>query len=445
MNDFNSNHEYHITPVPENEETMQQPAGGEPMPEPGKPPRKKRSRLVIGLCSVAAACLLFAGGAVIGHSMLNQDTGSVTNQQASGDLPTIEIVNHPDSVVNNNTTGMAGTEIYKKVSPSIVSVLVPEGSGSGVIMTEDGYIITNDHVVDGAQQVSVQLSDGTQLNAKVVGKDAKTDLAVIKVEPEGKLTAAEFGNSDALQPGEPAYAIGSPGGVELANTITSGCISAINRDITIDDRVMTLIQTDASINPGNSGGALINQYGQVVGITSSKMSSNGFGTPSYEGLGFAIPMSTAKMIVDELIANGYIAGRPSIGITGRNLTARQAQVNNLPQGVHVESVDERAHAYEEGLLPGDIITKVNGQTITTMNEINEIKEGKKAGEQLTLEVYRMSTGKIMTLTITLTDEHDLAEEETSQQDQTQQYPYSGRGDGGYSQYDQNPFSYFFDW
>ena len=391
------------------EEIKFEEVSSEDIPSKKAPKKKKRSRVVTVLCSTAAACLIFAGGAVIG--------------------------------------ALPGEAIYQKVNPSIVSVLVSSingmGSGSGVIMTEDGYIITNNHVVENAPQVSVQLNDGTQLQAKIIGCDEKTDLAVLKVESNEKLTAAEFGNSDLLQPGERAYAIGSPGGVELANTITGGFISAINRDITIDDRVMTLIQTDASINPGNSGGALINKYGQVVGITSAKMSSQGFGTASYEGLGFAIPMSTAKDIVDELIAHGYITGRPSIGITGQNISAQRAQASNLPQGVYIRSIDERAHAASENLLAGDIITKVDGQEIKTMDEINKIKETKKAGDKLTLTVYRMSTGKMLDVTITLTDEHDLTDDGSANNQQYQSYPE--QGDNGYSQYDEDPFSRFFDW
>jgi len=418
-------------------------------PQSSKPPKKKRSRTATVLCGVAAACLLFAGGAVIGHfaqgGTYNAGNAGETSQSTSvnKDMPTVSISAKPEADNYDVSNGMAGEEIYKKVSPSIVSVLSAtingSGSGSGVIMNEDGYIITNNHVVDGAQQVTVQLSDGTQLDAKVVGTDAKTDLAVLKVESDTKLIAAEFGDSDALQPGEYAYAIGSPGGVELANTITGGRISAINRDVTIDDRVMTLIQTDASINPGNSGGALINKYGQVVGITSAKLSSAGFGNASYEGLGFAIPMSTAKDVVDELIANGYIAGRPSIGITGQNISAQRAAASNLPQGVYVRSVDERAHASQEGLLPGDIITMVDGQDITTMDEINAIKETKTAGDKLTMRVYRMNTGKMVDLTITLTDEHDLEDESQTTEELPQQ------GDNGYSQYFEDPFSSFFGW
>ncbi len=423
------------------QQPFQEPLGGE------QPPKKKKhgKAVVIGLCSVAAACLLFAGGALIGH-LVSGDGGSAVSASAStGDTPTVQISSVPELDPDNYdvVNGLAGEEIYKKVSPSIVSVISTTasgvGSGSGVIMSSDGYIITNQHVVVDADQVTVQLSDGTQLQAEVVGMDEQSDLAVLKVEPESELTAAEFGDSDALQPGEYAYAIGSPGGVQFANTITGGRISAINRDVTINDRVMTLIQTDASINPGNSGGALINKYGQVVGITSAKLSSSAFSDTSIEGMGFAIPINNAKEIVDELIANGYVAGRPSLGITGRNLTAQEAMSANVPQGVYVYSVDERANAANEGLLAGDIITAVEGNEITTMDEINAVKEEMKAGDKLDITVYRMSAGKFIDLTITLTDQHDLSDDSTATQSETGQ----GQGENGYSQYDQNPFYYFF--
>ena len=428
---------------------QQDTAGG--APQPPKPKKRHGKAVAIGLCSVAAACLLFAGGAVIGHLVSGDNGAAVSASASTGDTPTVQISSVPELDPDNYdvVNGLAGEEIYKKVSPSIVSVISTTangmGSGSGVIMSADGYIITNQHVITDADQVTVQLSDGSQLQAEIVGQDEQSDLAVLKVEPESELTAAEFGDSDQLQPGEYAYAIGSPGGVQFANTITGGRISAINRDVTINDRVMTLIQTDASINPGNSGGALINKYGQVVGITSAKLSSSAFGEASIEGMGFAIPINTAKEIVDELIANGYVAGRPSLGITGTNLSAQRAAYMNVPQGVYVYSVDERAHAASEGLLAGDIITAVNGDEITTMDEINAVKEEMKAGDKLNITVYRMSAGQFIDLTITLTDAHDLSEDNGSTQQAEQQAPQEGQGENGYSQYDQNPFSYFFGW
>ena len=441
------------TPVqhPEFRQAQQQTGFGEVPPmsqKPHTPKNKKHSRgLALGLCGVAAACLLFAGGAVVGNMAFggNANSDSGTSASTSDSAPTLQINSKPESDSSNSSDnydtadGMAGEDIYKKVNPSVVSVISTTsegtGSGSGVIMSKDGYIITNNHVVDGAQSVSVQLSDGTSLDAEIIGTDEQTDLAVIKVTPTSDLTAAEFGDSDELEPGEYAYAIGSPGGVQFANTITGGRISAINRDLTVNDRVMTLIQTDASINNGNSGGALINKYGQVVGITSAKLSGNAFGSATVEGMGFAIPINTAKDIVDELIQNGYVSGRPSIGITGQNVESADGKVS----GVQVYSIDSRAKAASEGLQVGDVITAVDGTPTPDMDKVNELKQDKKAGDKLTLSVYRISTGKTLNITITLTDSHDLEGDDPNaqtQQSQSSQNDNSQQNDGygsyGYS-------------
>lgn len=447
------------TPVqhPEFRQAQQQTGFGEVPPmsqKPHTPKNKKHSRgLALGLCGVAAACLLFAGGAVVGNMAFggNANSDSGTSASTSDSAPTLQINSKPESDSSNSSDnydtadGMAGEDIYKKVNPSVVSVISTTsegtGSGSGVIMSKDGYIITNNHVVDGAQSVSVQLSDGTSLDAKIIGTDEQTDLAVIKVTPTSDLTAAEFGDSDELEPGEYAYAIGSPGGVQFANTITGGRISAINRDLTVNDRVMTLIQTDASINNGNSGGALINKYGQVVGITSAKLSGNAFGSATVEGMGFAIPINTAKDIVDELIQNGYVSGRPSIGITGQNVESADGKVS----GVQVYSIDSRAKAASEGLQVGDVITAVDGTPTPDMDKVNELKQDKKAGDKLTLSVYRISTGKTLNITITLTDSHDLEGDDPNAQTQQRQSSQSDNSqqDDGYGSYRfSSPFGSF---
>ena len=447
------------TPVqhPEFHQAQQQTGFGEVPPmsqKPHTPKNKKHSRgLALGLCGVAAACLLFAGGAVVGNMAFggNANSDSGTSASTSDSAPTLQINSKPESDSSNSSDnydtadGMAGEDIYKKVNPSVVSVISTTsegtGSGSGVIMSKDGYIITNNHVVDGAQSVSVQLSDGTSLDAEIIGTDEQTDLAVIKVTPTSDLTAAEFGDSDELEPGEYAYAIGSPGGVQFANTITGGRISAINRDLTVNDRVMTLIQTDASINTGNSGGALINKYGQVVGITSAKLSGNAFGSATVEGMGFAIPINTAKDIVDELIQNGYVSGRPSIGITGQNVESADGKVS----GVQVYSIDSRAKAASEGLQVGDVITAVDGTPTPDMDKVNELKQDKKAGDKLTLSVYRISTGKTLNITITLTDSHDLEGDDPNAQTQQRQSSQSDNSqqDDGYGSYRfSSPFGSF---
>ena len=445
------------TPVqhPEFRQAQQQTGFGEVPPmsqKPHTPKNKKHSRgLALGLCGVAAACLLFAGGAVTTHLITNstQSDTATSVSTDSGSTPTMQISSKPSNSGSSDATdGLAGEDIYKKVSPSVVSVISTTsegtGSGSGVIMSKDGYIITNNHVVEGAQSVSVQLSDSSSLDATIVGTDEQTDLAVIKVESSTDLTPAEFGDSDQLEPGEYAYAIGSPGGVQFANTITGGRISAINRDLTVNDRVMSLIQTDASINNGNSGGALINKYGQVVGITSAKLSGNAFGSATVEGMGFAIPINTVKDIVDEIIKNGYVSGRPSIGITGQNVESADGKVS----GVQVYSIDSRAKAASEGLQVGDVITAVDGTPTPDMDKVNELKQGKKAGDKLTLSVYRISTGKTLNITVMLTDAHDLEGDDPAAATQQQQNQNDNSGSGygnGYGSFGggySSPFSYF---
>ena len=411
--------------------------------------------LIVG--SVAAACVLLAGGIAIGTSMgggaSNDNSASVASSTVNSNLPSVTI-SSPSTTSSSSSDGLSGEEIYAKVSPSVVSIQAVNltsgegGTGSGVIMSADGYIITNNHVVvdedTGVQQdkITVYMSDGTTFPAEVVGLDEQTDLAVLKIDPAGKtLTPAEFGDSGSLLVGEEVYAIGSPGGLELANTITGGHISALNRDITIDDRVMSLIQTDAAINPGNSGGALINKYGQVIGITSAKL-----GISYYEGLGFAIPMDTVKPIVDELIQNGYIAGRPQIGISGTNVTEQQSAAYGIPQGVRVMNVDSRSNAASAGVQVNDIITAINGTEVTDMDGVNEVKDKLSAGDTVTLKLYRMSTGKTVTVSFALNDQHDLqgddpAASQNSQSSQSQ----NGQSQDGQQYYNQNPFSYFFGW
>ncbi len=412
-----------------------------------KKTRKISKKPFIAVGCVAAAAAIFIGGISIGYNVFTSATNSNSVSTSNSNLPTLTISSTPkDESTAADGEILTGKQIFDKVDQSVVAIQSMDStgqiasSGSGVVMSKDGYIVTNAHVICDEDtnavmpSISVLFSDGSQMTASVIGTDTQTDLAVIKVEPAKELTPAEFGDSDSLQVGENAYAIGSPGGIQLANTMTTGIISAINRDVTVNDRVMSLIQTDVTINPGNSGGALINQYGQVIGITSAKL-----GISYYEGLGFAIPINSAKEIVDELIVNGYIAGRPSIGITGGVITQQMAQFRNLPMGVQIASIDSRAKAASEGLMVGDVITAVNGQTITTMDEINEIKQDMKAGDKLKLTVYRPSQQKSMDITITLTDAHDLEGTDPALEQQ-QQYNY-GQSNGGSTYID--PFQYFF--
>lgn len=416
--------------------------------------RKFGRKPVLIAGSIAAACVLLVGGIAIGSSMsggADNNSSSVSATSVNSNLPSVNI-SSPSATSTSANDGLSGEEIYAKVSPSVVSIQAVNltsgegGTGSGVIMSADGYIITNNHVVvdenTGVQQdkITVYMSDGTSFPAEVIGRDEQTDLAVLKIGPAGTtLTPAEFGDSNSLLVGEEVYAIGSPGGLDLANTITGGHISALNRDITIDDRVMSLIQTDAAINPGNSGGALINKYGQVIGITSAKL-----GISYYEGLGFAIPMDTVKPIVDELIQNGYIAGRPQIGISGQNVSEQQSAAYGIPQGVRVINVDSRSNAAAAGVQANDIITGINGTEVTDMDGVNAVKDKLSAGDKITLTLYRMSTGKTLTVSFALNDQHDLQGNDPALAQESEQSQYS-QGQDGQQYYNQNPFNYFFGW
>lgn len=416
--------------------------------------RKFGRKPVLIAGSIAAACVLLVGGIAIGSSMsggADNNSSSVSATSVNSNPPSVNI-SSPSAASTSANDGLSGEEIYAKVSPSVVSIQAVNltsgegGTGSGVIMSADGYIITNNHVVvdenTGVQQdkITVYMSDGTSFPADVIGLDEQTDLAVLKIGPAGTtLTPAEFGDSNSLLVGEEVYAIGSPGGLDLANTITGGHISALNRDITIDDRVMSLIQTDAAINPGNSGGALINKYGQVIGITSAKL-----GISYYEGLGFAIPMDTVKPIVDELIQNGYIAGRPQIGISGQNVSEQQSAAYGIPQGVRVINVDSRSNAAAAGVQANDIITGINGTEVTDMDGVNAVKDKLSAGDKITLTLYRMSTGKTLTVSFALNDQHDLQGNDPALAEESERSQYS-QGQNGQQYYNQNPFNYFFGW
>jgi len=267
------------------------------------------------------------------------------------------------------------------------------GTGTGFIISEDGYIVTNAHVVfdteygaGEAVDVSIMFSDETEHEAKIIAYDTETDIAVLKVDETG-LTPAVIGNSDELRVGELVIAVGNPLGFELFGSVTSGIVSALNRDISINDKSMSLIQTDAPINSGNSGGPLLNSCGQVVGINSAKMSSS-YGAASVEGLGFAIPITDAKKIIDDLINYKYVKGRPQIGISTRDVTESHSRYYNIPMGVYVTSVEPGSAAEEAGIQKGDVIIDIEGEAIKTADELNVIKNKYKAGDTITLTVNR---------------------------------------------------------
>ena len=296
-------------------------------------------------------------------------------------------------------------EIYQANLSCIVSVRGTKGSsmslGTGVIMSENGYIITNSHVIEGCSAVDVVLWDERVYPALLVGRDEQTDLAVLKVECMG-LSPADFGDSGLLRVGDVALAIGNPLGEDLRGTMTDGIISALNRDVNVDGRTMSLIQTTAALNSGNSGGALINEYGQVIGITNLKMQSY---YDTVEGLGFAIPTATVKAVVDTLIETGVVTGRPTIGITAYTLTQAMAEAEGLPQGVCIKSVQAGSDAWRQGLRAGDVIVEANGVSIRTMDELQALKNGMQVGEVLSLRYCRENGWH--TADVTLVDQYTL--------------------------------------
>lgn len=280
------------------------------------------------------------------------------------------------------------------------------GTGTGIVMTDDGYIVTNAHVVydeehnaGEAVEVYVLFSDQTEHDAKIIAYDTETDIAVLKIDETG-LTPATFGSSDDLRVGELVIAVGNPLGFDLFGSVTSGIVSALNRQISINEKHLTLIQTDAAINEGNSGGPLLNSCGQVIGINSAKISAS-YGSASVEGLGFAIPINEAKTIVDELIYNGYVTGRPQIGISGVDLSESNSNYLGIPMGVYVRAVSKGSAAEIAGIKPGDVIIGIEDEAIKTMDELNTIKNNYKAGDTITLKIYR--TGEDIDIRLTLQD------------------------------------------
>ena len=314
--------------------------------------------------------------------------------QAQAELPQLEISSSSAGVptsASEDAGALSLQEIYRRCSGSVVSIISVtqsgKASGTGIIMSADGYIITNHHVIENAQAVSVLTNDDKEYTAAIVGSDETSDLAVLKIEASG-LQAAEFGDSSVLQVGDSVVAIGDPLGVTLRGTMTDGIISAINRDLTVNDRTMNLIQTNAALNNGNSGGPLINCYGQVIGINTMKMSNFYSSSTTVEGIGFAIPIDTAKPIIDELIEKGYVSGRPAIGIDGETLPATYRIYYRLPEGIYVTRVYASSDAAAKGISEGDIITAINGIDVTTMEQLNRVKNQFTAGQTVTLTIYR---------------------------------------------------------
>ena len=373
---------------------------------------------VVGCSLVLGTCF---GIPSIKERLIGKQTTSIetSTQTASGTTTNlISLSNFSNTAVfaaNKILPSIVGIEVsYNVTSNSIGSFFgynqpqtsTATATGSGIIISEDGYIVTNNHVVDSsssnsyyelskATSIKIKLNNATYGDdatyvAKVVGQDSQTDLAVLKIEKTG-LTAAEFADSDQAVVGEFVMAVGSPLGLDT--TVTQGIISAVNREVESDGTKYTCIQTDAAINSGNSGGALVNSDGKVIGINTLKLSGTGV-----EGIGFAIPINSATDVISQLKDHQKVL-RPYIGIKGINLDEQTAKKNKLEVGVYVKSVEDFSAAEKAGIKAGDVIIKADGKSITTMDELNEIKNSHKIGDNMTLTVNRNVNNKDITVTL----------------------------------------------
>jgi len=392
-------------------------------------PRKGRIREMILPLVIVALISSVLGGALVGAwfqfgapTLVENNLQSGNNSQVDTQLvKQIEIVNNIES---------PATAIAEKVSPSIVGIKVTyriqdfwfgaqqsSGSGSGIIIRSDGYILTNNHVIEAAMESGTKIAQGASIqvilpnqtdqfyDAKVVGRDERTDIAVLKVDLS-ELPAVDIGNSDELKVGELAIAIGNPAGLEFMGSVTQGIISGLNREIQVGSgRPLKVIQTDAAINPGNSGGALVNSKGEVIGVNTVKISGS-----NYEGLGFAIPINTAMEIANSLISDGYVKGRPQIGVQiDTRYNEEMAETYKLPPGLLVKEVIPLSGAYNAGIKIGDIITEFNGVPVKTFDELETEKNKYKAGDVVKIKIYRIESsdftrGQYLELDVTLSED-----------------------------------------
>lgn len=375
--------------------------------QPGKPVSltRKSLALLIALCVVVSALFGFGGSYLAnalngGHSGSSK-TASVSKngyklEDATGSKMTVQEVTNKtkDSVVEIKTESVSADAWMQQY--------VTEGAGSGVVMTADGYIMTNNHVIDGASKITVTTSDDKEYEAKLVGTDSITDIAVLKISAKN-LTPATYGNSDQLAVGDMAVAIGNPLG-ELGGTVSAGIISALDRELAIDGKTMTLLQTDASINPGNSGGGLFNGDGQLIGIVVAKSSGS-----NVEGLGFAIPINKAADVAQQLMEKGYVSDQPSTGMSYAESSqgngaaqffgnSQDSQSQSSSAAVYIQEITG-TNAKKAGFQSGDLVYAVDGTRITSFNTLSSIVTSHKVGDKLTYTIVRGNQTKEIKLTL----------------------------------------------
>ena len=398
-------------------------------PKPAKKHSSSNKGLIIAACICCVFSLLLgaAGGALVSSKYtkdalaeqsaameeLRSEQQSALDRLSSATGETTSSGSGSD-IVYTSGSGMSVRDIAAKCEDSVVAINVDviqtvegfgysqeyEGvsSGSGVIISEDGYIVTNNHVIEDGRSVTIIMRDGTEYPAEIVGSDDVLDIAVLKIEATG-LVPAVIGTSGSVEIGETAVVIGNPLG-KFGNSVTSGVVSGLDREITIDDETMILMQTDAAVNPGNSGGGLFNDRGELIGVIVAKS-----GGTNVEGLGFAIPIDDAKKVISDLMEYGYVTGRPQLGIEvveiGNSMTAMRYGVNRL--GLYIGNVENDSQAYNDGLRIGDCIVSIDGEEITTFATMKQILARHSVGDVLTIEVIRYGENKTETLNVTLVE------------------------------------------
>ncbi|MDD5937628.1 MAG: trypsin-like peptidase domain-containing protein [Clostridiales bacterium] len=414
----------------------------------GRKKSKKPGVRTVALCLVCA----LAGGLVGGGAVRVASTGSLFG----GSTTIYESTHAPVAVTMSNVSTdqpMTGAEVYAANVGSAVGITTElvttnfwgqkvkgAAAGSGFVITQDGYILTNYHVIDGASSIKVAFVDGTTYDATLVGGEEANDIAVLKIDTTG-LTPVKLGDSDNLVVGEQVCAIGNPLG-ELTFTYTSGSVSAKDRSITMENgEVMNMLQTDTAINSGNSGGPLFNMYGEVIGITSAKYSSSSSSNASVEGIGFAIPINDVKDMVTDIIEKGYVTGKPNVGILMNDVSTEATQRYGIPAGAYVEAVLKGSCGEKAGLKTGDVITAVNDTAVTSSGQLASAVKNYKAGDTVTFTVYR--NGQNTSISVTL-DENDKAREEAMSELQ-EDYQASQQQDQSSSQQGGSTWPFGFGW
>ncbi|MDR0249356.1 MAG: trypsin-like peptidase domain-containing protein [Oscillospiraceae bacterium] len=375
---------------------------------PPAPVRRKKRTFAVAAIILAGFVLAGTAGGLTGYFLA--DKGDPPSQSSQQSQPSVSPDPAPFQPVSTDASddvadSLTPAQIYELCNSAVVAIdnyaagggfrggssTVLQGSGSGFFISEDGFIVTNHHVISGASKIEVIMHDGTKLTARLVGSDAEADIALLKVDGTG-YDYLSFGSSAEARVGDPVVAIGNPLG-ELANTLTVGYISGLDRTVTVEDVKMVLMQTDAAVSPGNSGGPLIDGYGKVVGVINAKSTST-----YAEGLGFAIPADTAAKVVADLTEHGFVRGRPYLGITAETVSESRANDEGLVPGVMVREVTGGSCAQKAGIVAGDIITELDGDKITDLNSLLASRDRHQAGDTVRVTVWREGREYVLTLT-----------------------------------------------